>query len=440
MDSMDYGIMAVDVNGVIRNINKTSCDMLKVVKEEIINESIEEVLYNWQEIFDQVKNKKEYRDEEIVLIRSGIRERYTISAYAIKENDNDVIGMVLTIKEIQEVLNLVNKYTGRRARYVFEDIIGESHSIKRVINNAKNIATSSSTILIEGENGSGKEILAQAIHNASDRKNNNFVAINCEAIPKSLIESELFGYEEGAFTKAKGAGMPGKFELARGGTLFIDEIGEMPLDMQVNLYRVLQEGNVSRVGSTRYIPTNVRLIVATNKDLRREVEKGTFRRDLYSRLSVIPIWVPPLRDREDDIMLLFKHFINVKAEKLRKPIPYISNEIYSNILTYNWPGNIREIEKFAENIVNLEGNTTFDIANKQDAEQCITNYESEIADDDLYICSLQEIEEKAIKASIKKFDGNISKVAKVLGISRNTLYVKMKKYGVEFKNAKLNEE
>jgi len=440
MNSIEYGIIAVDVYGVIRNINKTSCDMLKIDKKEILNKSIEEVLYNWQEIFEQVKNKKEYHDEEIVLIRSGVRERYTLSAYAIKENDNDIIGMVLTIKEIQEVLNLVNKYTGRRARYVFEDIIGESYSIKRVINNAKNIAATTSTILIEGENGSGKEILAQAIHNASDRKNNNFVSINCEAIPKSLIESELFGYEEGTFTKAKGAGMPGKFELASGGTLFIDEIGEMPLDMQVNLYRVLQEGSVRRVGSTRYTPTNVRLIVATNKDLRQEVEKGTFRRDLYSVLSVIPIWLPPLRDREDDIMLLFKHFISVKAEKLRKPIPYISNEIYSNILNYNWPGNIREIEKFAENIVNLEGKTTFDIANKQDIEQCITNCENEISDDDLYICSLQEIEEKAIKASIRKFDGNISKVAKVLGISRNTLYVKMKKYGVEYKNTKFDEE
>ncbi|HEY8891627.1 MAG TPA: sigma 54-interacting transcriptional regulator [Clostridium sp.] len=436
MDSMDYGIIAVDVYGVIRNINKTSCVMLKILKEDIINKSIEEVLYNWQDIFNQVKNQKEYHDEEIVLVRSGVRERYTLSTYAIKEKNNDLIGMVLTIKEIQEVLNLVNKYTGRRARYVFEDIIGESHSIKRVISNAKNIASTTSTILIEGENGTGKEILAQAIHNASDRRNNNFVTINCEAIPKSLIESELFGYEEGTFTKTERDGMPGKFELASGGTLFLDEIGEMPLDIQVNLFTVLQEGCVRRVGSTRYIPTNVRLVVATDKDLRQEVEKGTFRRDLYSKLSAISIWLPPLRDREDDIMLLFKYFISVKAEKLRKPIPYISNEIYSNILTYNWPGNIREIENFAENIVNLEGNTTFDIANKQDKMQSITECENKIPDDDMYICSLQEIEEKAIRDTIKKFDGNISKVAKVLGISRNTLYVKMKKYGVEFKNGK----
>ena len=339
--------------------------------------------------------------------------------------------MVLTIKEIQRVLNLVNKYTGGRARYVFEDIIGESSSIKRVIYNARNIASSPSTILIEGESGTGKEVLAQAIHNASDRRNNSFVAINCGAIPKNLIESELFGYEDGAFTGAKRGGMPGKFELANGGTLFLDEIGEMPLDMQVNLLRVLQEGCVTRIGGNRYIPIDVRIIAATNKELGKEIEKGTFRRDLYYRLSVIPIWLPPLRDRENDMLLLFKHFLNVKAEKLRKSIPSISDEIYSNILTYNWPGNIREIENFVENIVNLDGNTTFDIGNKQAGVQCIAKCVNKISDEEQYICSLEELEKKAIIASIKKFDGNITKVAKILGISRNTLYVKMKKYDVE---------
>ena len=430
MDSMDYGIIAVDFNGVVRNINMASCDMLKIVKAEMMNNSIEKVLDNWQEVFKQVKEQKDYHDEEIVLTRHGIRERYTLSAYAIKGENNDFIGMVLTIKEIQRVLNLVNKYTGGRARYIFEDIIGESSSIKRVIDNARNIASSPSTILIEGESGTGKEVLAQAIHNASDRKNNSFVAINCGAIPKNLIESELFGYEDGAFTGAKRGGMPGKFELANGGTLFLDEIGEMPLDMQVSLLRVLQEGCVTRIGSNRNIYIDVRIIAATNKELGKEIEKGTFRRDLYYRLSVIPICLPPLRDREDDIMLLFNHFLSVKAEKLRKPIPSISHEIYSNILTYNWPGNIREIENFVENIVNLDGNTTFDIENRQATVQCIKKCVSKI-DEQQYICSLEELEKKAIIASIKKFHGNITKVAKMLGISRNTLYVKMKKYNVE---------
>ena len=430
MNSMDYGIIAIDVNGVVGNINMASCAMLKIVKEEIMNNSIEKVLDNWEHIFNQVKEQKDYHDEEIVLIRQGARERYALSAYAIKGEKNEFLGMVLTIKEIQRVLNLVNKYTGGRARYVFGDIIGKSSSIKNVIDNARNIASSPSTILIEGESGTGKEVLAQSIHNASDRKNNSFVAINCGAIPKNLIESELFGYEDGAFTGAKRGGMPGKFELANGGTLFLDEIGEMPLDMQVNLLRVLQEGSVTRIGSSRYIPIDVRIIAATNKELRKEIEKGTFRRDLYYRLSVIPIWLPPLRDREDDIMLLFEHFLSVKAEKLRKPIPSISDEIYRNILTYNWPGNIREIENFVENIVNLDGNTTFDIENKQDEVRCITKYVNKISDEQ-YICSLEELEKKAIIASIKKFDGNITKVAKVLGISRNTLYVKIKKYNIQ---------
>ncbi|MBK5242416.1 sigma 54-interacting transcriptional regulator [Clostridium sp.] len=425
MNSIDYGIIAIDINGMVGNINMASCTMLKIVREEIMNNSIEKVLGNWQYIFNQVKEQKDYHDEEIVLIRQGVRERYALSAYAIKGEKNEFLGMVLTIKEIQRVLNLVSKYTGGGARYVFEDIIGKSSSIKNVIYNARNIASSPSTILIEGESGTGKEVLAQSIHNAGDRKNNSFVAINCGAIPKNLIESELFGYEDGAFTGAKRGGMPGKFELANGGTLFLDEIGEMPLDMQVNLLRVLQEGSVTRIGGNRYIPIDVRIIAATSKELVKEIEKGTFRRDLYYRLSVIPIWLPPLRDREDDIMLLFEHFLSVKAEKLRKPIPSISDEIYNNILTYNWPGNIREIE----NIVNLDGNTTFDIEKKQDELRCITKYVNKISGEQ-YICSLEELENKAIIASIKKFDGNITKIAKVLGISRNTLYVKIKKYNI----------
>lgn len=431
MDSMDYGIIAVDINGVVKNINMASCVMLKIVKEDIMNDSIEKILGNWKDVFTQVKNQKDYHDEEIVLTRHGVRERYTLSAYAIKGENSNFIGVVLTIKEIQKVLNLVNKYAGGRARYVFEDIIGESTSIKRIISNARRIASSPSTILIEGESGTGKEVLAQAIHNASDRRDNSFVAINCGAIPKNLIESELFGYEDGAFTGAKRGGIPGKFELANGGTLFLDEIGEMPLDMQVNLLRVLQEGSVTRIGSSRNVPIDVRIIAATNKELGKEIEKGTFRRDLYYRLSVIPICLPSLREREKDIMLLFNHFLSMKAEKLRKKVPRISDEIYSNILTYKWPGNIREIENFVENIVNLDGNTTFDIKNKQAVIDVITNGVNESSHEEEYICSLEELEKRAIIASLKKFDGNITKVAKVLGVSRNTLYIKMKKYNFE---------
>ncbi len=428
MNSMDYGIIAIDINGMVRNINMDACVMLKIVKEEIMNRSIEKIINNWKDILNQIKEQIDYHDEEIVLVRQGVRERYTLSAYAIKGEKNDVLGMVLTIKGIQRVLNLVNKYKGGGARYVFGDIIGESPSIKKVIDNARSIASSPSTILIEGESGTGKELLAQAIHNASDRKNNSFVAINCGAIPKNLIESELFGYEDGAFTGAKRGGMPGKFELANGGTLFLDEIGEMPLDMQVNLLRVLQGWTVTRIGSSKEIPIDVRIIAATNRDLRKEIEKSTFRRDLYYRLSVIPIWLPSLRDREGDIMILFKHFLSLKAEKLKKEIPSISDEIYSNILTYNWPGNIREIENFVENIVNLDGDTTFDIENKQDDVYFNTRCVNKISDDDQYVCSLEELEKKAIIATINKFNGNITQVAKMLGISRNTLYVKIKKY------------
>ena len=196
-------------------------------------------------------------------------------------------------KDIQNVYNMVNKYTGMSAAYTFGDIIGESQNIVKLKAQAKSISDSPSTVLIQGESGTGKELIAQAIHNNSSRRNSSFVAINCGAIPKSLIESELFGYEEGAFTGAKRGGHPGKFELANGGTLFLDEIGEMPLDMQVSLLRVLQEGCVTRLGGNKCTLTDVRIVAATNKDLKKEIERGTFRDDLYYRLSVIPIHVPP---------------------------------------------------------------------------------------------------------------------------------------------------
>jgi transcriptional regulator with PAS, ATPase and Fis domain len=339
---------------------------------------------------------------------------------------------------MQNIYNLVNKYTGMRARYTFEDIVGEDRKMKTLIEYAKNVSDSPSTILISGESGTGKEILAQAIHNFSSRRNKGFVAINCGAIPQNLIESELFGYAEGAFTGAKRGGNPGKFELANGGTLFLDEIDEMPLDMQVRLLRVLQEGCISRVGGDRYINVDVRIIAATNRDLPKEVREGKFREDLFYRISVIPIKIPPLRERREDIPLLIEHFLRVKALKINRKIPHIKKKLYEKMLEYDWKGNIRELENFVENIVNLNGRTTFNIDefpmddfidskgyNDQNSET-VENDEVE----EEYICSLEELEKKAIINCIKKFDSNITKCAQKLGISRNTLYLKMKKYDI----------
>lgn len=307
-----------------------------------------------------------------------------------------------------------------KATYTFEDIIGESYEIKKVIKMAKVVADSPSTILIQGESGTGKEVLAQSIHNYSNRRENNFIAINCGAISKNLIESELFGYEEGSFTGACKGGKIGKFELANGGTIFLDEISEMPLDMQVNLLRVLQEGTVTRIGGDKERKIDVRIIAATNKDLAKEVSQGRFREDLYYRLSVIPLVIPPLRKRNGDKELLAKHFLNKKCNKVGKVINDLSYENKQYIKEYSWPGNVRELEHYIEKIVNL-----YDVEELIDTS---INSEDEVNEEEIF--NLDLIEELVIKKCYKKYNGNISKMSKALGIGRNTIYSKMKKYNI----------
>lgn len=238
--------------------------------------------------------------------------------------------------------------------------------------------------------------------------------------------------KKGLLPEQKKGGQPGKFELANGGTLFLDEIGEMPLEMQVNLLRVLQEGVVTRVGGNKYIPVNVRIIAATNKDLRKEVARGTFRQDLYYRLSVIPIIIPPLRERKEDIKLLIQHFLKVKSQKLNKDIPVISQENYFKMINSPWEGNVRELENFIEKVLNLEGSMDFEFSIKEDQSELITviNHHDMSPEEEESVKPLWEVEKKAIIYALNKYEGNISKASEMLCIGRNTLYNKIRKYNI----------
>ncbi|WP_138207265.1 sigma-54-dependent Fis family transcriptional regulator [Haloimpatiens lingqiaonensis] len=427
MDAMPYGVIAVNHEGIIKNLNKFACRIFNITEKECQDKPIDNFLDNWQEILRKCHTKEAYKENDVIIRVGEKKERYSEDIYPIENEEGELIGVVITIKEIQRVYNLVNKYSGMNAKYTFDDLICEDREMKRIISFAKTISLSPSTVLLQGESGTGKEVLAQSIHNYSSKKEGPFVAINCGAIPKNLIESELFGYEDGSFTGGKKGGRPGKFELANGGTLFLDEIGEMPLDMQVNLLRVLQERCVTRIGGSRYIPIDVRIIAATNKDLKEEIEKGTFRNDLYYRLSVIPIKIPPLRERKIDLDILLKHFLEIKSYKLKKDIPNIDENLYKDIMSYSWPGNVRELENFVENIVNLGGSTSFNIQQQAMNTQVKNDF---IFDNLDYTCSLEELERRAIIACLEKFKGNVSKSADTLGISRNTLYTKMKKYKI----------
>lgn len=350
-------------------------------------------------------------------------------------------GYILLVKEknfFSSVFN-ITKYTDKE-KYDFKNIIGKSPQILKVIDECQRISNNSSNILITGESGTGKEFFARAIHNNSFRKNAPFIPVNCGAIPKELIESELFGYEAGAFTGANKNGYIGKFELAEGGTIFLDEIGEMPLSMQVTLLRVLQDKCITKIGSKKCTKIDVRIIAATNKDLKKAISENLFRKDLYYRLNAFSIHIPPLKDRIGDIPLFLDYLLKEKSIEFNKPIPIIPNTLFQKIISYCWPGNIRELENFVENFVALDGISTYDI-NLEECH-CLTHdnlgnriiyNEKEIKklDDTEEVLSFAELEKREIKKAIKVYNRNMTKVAQALGISRNALYTKIKKYEIE---------
>jgi len=439
LNTLEFGVLATDVNGVILRANNLASGLLRVPVSKLEQKNIAEFITPWPGFMQSILNNEVITDEEIQFSYYGVRDSLNTNVYPLTDGDGTITGTVTTIRDMKRVYKIVNKYTGMEARYTFDDFVGESDEIKKIISFCRNISDSPSTVLIQGESGTGKEVLAQSIHNNSMRKESGFVALNCGAIPETLIESELFGYTEGAFTSARKGGKPGKFELANGGTLFLDEIGEMPPDMQVKLLRALQEKSVTRVGGDKTIPVDVRIIAATNKNLLQEVQNGKFRQDLYYRLSVIPVYIPPLRQRREDIPILINLFLNMKSVKLRRQMPEIDNKLFKKLINYPWPGNVRELENFIEKYVNLDGK--LDDINIMPNDTNINEFDNPltIADQHMLqpifassqdIVTLSELEKKAIVSAVDSHGGNMTKVAKTLGISRNALYQKIKRHNL----------
>jgi two-component system response regulator HydG len=305
-----------------------------------------------------------------------------------------------------------------------ERIIGNSAVMQKLIAEVEKIAPSDSTVLILGQTGTGKEVIADAIHAASPRSDKAMVKINCAAIPENLLESDLFGHERGAFTGAKEHKL-GRFELASGGTLFLDEIGDMSMDLQSKLLRVIQQGEFERVGSTETIAVDVRLIAATNKDLAAAVEAGEFREDLFYRLQVMTLELPPLRERREDVPLLANHFITKYSEKSRKPIRGIAREAVDALKRYDWPGNVRELENVIERAVVLTETGVIELGNLPESV-C----PGEIADGDSIVIPvgtpMNEIQRIAIEATLERTNGDKKLAASMLGIAVQTIYRKLK--------------
>jgi transcriptional regulator with PAS, ATPase and Fis domain len=355
----------------------------------------------------------------------------------------EVTGGLVILRPIQQVQNLVHRFSGYFATLQFSDVIGESEGIREAVRLAKLTATTSSNVLLEGESGTGKEIFAQAIHNRSNQHNGPFIALNCGAIPRELIASELFGYEEGAFTGAKRGGKPGKFELASGGTLFLDEIGDMPLEQQSSLLRVIQEKKVARIGSDKMIAVNVRLICASNKNLLKEVERGAFRHDLFYRLNVMSITIPPLRERRSDIPLLFNHFLEKIGRDRGTKFP-VNMDVYDCLVEYAWPGNVRELQNVVERAASLAENGVVSLRQLPVELYSPLSYAEPRAHvpeappeptrprtREQRQKTVRESEKARIIELLNRHGGNVSKVAREMGVSRKTMYNKMRLFGIE---------
>lgn len=336
------------------------------------------------------------------------------SASKLKKSYNEVTQLKQTKKQLQEDSNLA-----------FKDIIGNSPQIKDVFNIIDKVAGTDANILILGENGTGKELIARAIHQKSLRKENVFIGVDMGAITESLFESELFGHKKGSFTDAK-EDRAGRFEIANNGTLFLDEIGNLSMPLQSKLLTVLQQRQVTRIGTNKPVSIDIRLICATNMPIYEMVQENTFRQDLLYRINTVEIHLPPLRDREDDIPLLADHFIKQYSQKYRKQVTSISSGATKKLQRYNWPGNIRELQHAIERAIIMSDNDTltpedfFFLSQKPDSQ---VNVESDTF-------NLDDVEKNVIQKAVNKHNGNISKAAKELGLTRASLYRRLEKYGL----------
>ncbi len=430
LNSIMNGIITTDLDGNIVTVNHYAAQMFGYNDDVMKDKHLRQLIKQWDTLDTDMISKGNIIDEEVMVYANKNKLQFNLCTYPIFDDQKNLMNIIYVFKEVTKGRKMANKIMGHNAIYTFDKIVGKDDNFLRVINFAKKIAHSKSNVLITGESGTGKELFAQSIHNYGGRREEPFVAINCGAIPRNLIESELFGYESGAFTGAKSSGMPGKFEIADGGTIFLDEIGEMPIDLQTRLLRTIEEGTISRIGGVKEIVVSVRVIAATNKNLNEEVEKGNFRKDLFYRLNVLPIRLPSLSERKGDIKILIDFFLSRLTKRLNMKSVEITNNQMEILQSYNWPGNVRELENFVELMINNEA-FPVDYFNHYPKQASLSSEECIIFDYDEKLLKLEEVEREYITKVIKKCEGNITLSAKTLGIGRNTLYRKIENYGID---------
>lgn len=433
-DTVQEGIIAVDRNGKIVNINAAAAKMLQVSQKPVLGKELA-LLLSGLPLADSLATGHDVFNREAFRLIRGQRVYY-VATVKTWLGGTEVWGAVVTLREMAEVKKIVSNFSTQEHCFSFEMILGDSPALAKAKQEAAQAAAGNVTVLIQGESGTGKELFARAIHNASARRDKPIIAINCAAIPEALLESELFGYEEGAFTGARRGGKPGKFELADGGTVFLDEIGDMSLSLQAKLLRVLQERKIERVGSTETTAIDVRIIAATHKDIEAMVRQGEFRQDLYYRINVFPLQIPSLCQRRQDLPLLIERFLARYRDKMAKNVEGIDADAYACLLEYGWPGNIRELENTIEYLVSIADGK---IIEQRHIPQRIliagktAQPGSPVQAQPTRLLTIAELEKRAILSAIEQFGLTMrgkAQLTQVLGISKATLYRKLKQYNI----------
>ncbi len=424
LEMLDEGVIVLDGDGAIASINPQACNMLGLGNQPV-GENIRTFIPHSSVVQSILADRTSFHDREVSFeLREG---KLSCALSCAPFGDT---GVILTLREVKRMRKYAARVAGAKAVYTFENIVGDAPSLQETLRLTRVASQSEATTLLVGESGTGKELFAQAIHNAGNRRKAPFVVVNCGALPRNLVQSELFGYVAGAFSGALKEGSPGKFELADGGTLFLDEIGEMPLEAQVSLLRLLQESEVTRLGGKQARRIDVRIIAATNKDLPGAVRDKSFREDLYYRLNVLTINIPPLRRREGDVALLTRVFLEKFAASLNKRHLRLSREAMAALEAYHWPGNVRELENCIERLANVAQADSIEIG---DLPQDI--FSGAVQGTHVRAggpsVSLKGIQKALILETLRETGGNLRRTSSILNISRTTLYAKLKQFRIE---------
>ncbi|MCM1566843.1 MAG: AAA family ATPase [Dehalobacter sp. 4CP] len=447
------GCLLTDDQGTIILANDSARRMINLNDDNvdlIIGRNLNTIIDN-QSIIQSVIKYPQKAANFVTSIHIETKNKYTCSMNPIINPENGCLeGITVILDPLPNNKAVIKSHSQSDAKFTFQNIISTSTKLKQIISQAQVFAKTPANILILGESGTGKELFAQAIHNES-RPTDPFIALNCASLPRNLIESELFGYEKGSFTGALKDGQKGKIELANGGTLFLDEIGDMPLDFQPTLLRVLEDKKVMRIGGNRNIPVDFRVIAATNQDLEKLVKEKKFREDLYFRLCVLPISLPPLRERDGDIEILTRYFLNIFSNKENSIIPKITEEAWELLRNYSWPGNIRELENCLFYAISASQKDCIQLSDfperirhrpdsylSQEANQkkipffanTLVNPNSDIYQKSNQLLSISQIEKQAIETTMRCLNNDTKKVSEILGISRTTLYRKLSEYQI----------